>query len=141
MENISEILDTFDPNTWGIVPYEYRVYLDNNAQQWAIVDEIDYQWAIEYRWNIKRCRYFKEYARRAISTYHEDGTRKGSQTYYLHIEIMKRTGKIPPTAFHKIVDHRNGNSLDCRRHNLRWATPRMNAMNICGQMAYDLVED
>jgi HNH endonuclease len=115
--------------------------LDANAQYYAIVDEIDYQWAIEYRWNIKRCKRLKEYARRAISTYHDDGSRKGSQSVYLHIEIMKRTGKQQPTVFHKIVDHRNGNSLDCRRYNLRWATPRMNNMNIRGQMAYDLVED
>ena len=61
---------------------------------------------------------------------------------WLHKEVLKRTGVLPPTPLHRIGDHKNGNRLDNRRDNLRWATPQMNAMNTHGfitkQMEFDL---
>lgn len=44
---------------------------------------------------------------------------------YLHREIVQ-----PPDKF--VVDHADGNTLDCRRHNLRIATGRQNSGNYSG---------
>lgn len=119
-----------DPN------WEYRIYGDDRASVWAVVDEVDYQWAIQWRWNPKRFR-GKVYLRRAVNKYAE-GVRIGAATLYLHIEIMRRSGVIPLSDQHVLVDHRNGDSLDCRRHNLRWATSSINRINRGGSHAHDL---
>jgi len=137
------LLDFFDPNTWQCEPHEFRIYLDDRATHWAVVDEEDYHWAIRWRWNLKQSggrRGFKPYARRAVSTYYPDGSRLGSDSVYLHIEIMKRSGVPPPSPNHILVDHRNGKSLNCRRSNLRWATYGMNNQNVNGRYAADLEE-
>ena len=124
-------LDIFNPNNWDALrhAHECRIYLDDNATNYVILDEVDYLWAIQWRWNLLRYhsggRAEKWYARRAISLYN-DGVRCGTQTVLLHIEIMKRTGIEPPTPAHTLVDHLNDKSLDCRRVNLQWATHAMN---------------
>lgn len=125
------MLDWADPNTWDLTPRVCRIYGDDNAQVEALVDEEDYQYLIRYRWNPKLTK-GKIYLRRAISTYHSEGGRAGSATIYLHVEIMKRKGVEPPCSEHVLVDHRNGNSLDCRRSNLRWSTKTMNNRNRFG---------
>ncbi len=48
------------------------------------------------------------------------------QTVWLHREILLRKGDLPPSPAHIIADHENGDELDCRRSNLRWATHEMN---------------
>lgn len=43
--------------------------------------------------------------------------------FYLHRAVLK-----PPNGVH--VDHKNGDGLDCRRENLRFASYAQNAMNV-----------
>lgn len=129
-------LDPFDPRFWDIdVPHECRIYGDDHANIWALVDAVDYQWAIKWLWRPKLSR-----GGRKVYLYRTacgNGLRRSA---YLHVEIMRRTEIIPPSKFHTITDHRNGNSLDCRRANLRWATPSMNRRNLFGAYPNDLLE-
>lgn len=56
----------------------------------------------------------------------------GKRLLWLHKEVLIRAGVPQPSPLHRIGDHKNGVRLDCRRSNLRWATPKMNANNIHG---------
>lgn len=121
-------------------PHEFRIYGDDMAQTWAVVDEIDYQWALQWKWSPKWSRGGRKcYLRRngQVGSGAKDRTRK---TFWLHVEIHKRSGIVQPSPLHSIVDHRNGQSFNCRRSNLRWATHTMNARNINGNEPYDLEE-
>lgn len=121
-------------------PHEFRIYGDDLAQTWAIVDEIDYHWAIQWLWSIKWSRGGRKcYLRRnqQIGTKREG---RIQQTIWLHVEIHKRTGIKPPSSAHHIVDHRDGDSFNCRRSNFRWATHSMNSLNRFGKLPYDLEE-
>jgi len=122
-------VDFFDPNTWSLEDtHEYRIYLDDRAQTWALVDAEDYWYFSQWKWHAnkphKRRFGKKVYARRSLS----NGARYKAPEY-LHVAIHKRTGSIPPSLFHTLVDHENGNELDCRRKNLRWATVQENNKN------------
>lgn len=141
----SDDLDPWDPNNWDTLHLrelqrEHRIYLDDRGAEYAIVDPIDYQWAVQWRWNALRDKSGNVYARRAVSET-VGGVRLRTSTAYLHVEIQKRTKKQRPSRFHVLVDHRNGKSLDCRRSNLRWATPSMNTRNQWGRTPRDLADD
>ena len=118
------LLDPFDPNSWGDdPPHEFRIYGDDNAQTWCVVDEEDYLWACRRRWHINephpgragKKRYFRSRA----------GWRKGGAEY-LHVAIMKRTGIPPPGPEWTWTDHIDDDEFNCRRSNLQWATPATN---------------
>lgn len=126
--------DFLDPNTWDILlfaPHEHRIYLDDTLEVYAIVDEIDYAWAVQWRWCAKRDPNGKVYARRAQGV-NRGGKRLKTFTVYLHVEIMKRMRKRRKSKMQVLVDHRNGRSLDCRRDNLRHATYQQNNANLFG---------
>ena len=61
---------------------------------------------------------------------------------WMHKIVLLRAVGPPPTPAHRIGDHLDGNTLNNRRDNLRWATPQMNARNIHGfavkQLSLDL---
>lgn len=109
---------------------EFRIYgRDHDETFYAIVDEIDYQWALKWKWSEKWSRgHTKVYLRRVFSE--GSGIARRQTTVWLHREICWRRWGPPPDEFHTMADHRNGDELDCRRKNLKWATPSMNARNI-----------
>lgn len=126
-----------DPNTIDFTAPERRIYGDDNAQVYAVVDEEDYWHFTKYKWTTKKSRGGPEgkfYLRRAVGE-NANNIRLRTYTLYLHIEIMKRKDLERPCSAHTLVDHRDGKSLNCRRSNLRWATPTMNNRNRFGSAA------
>lgn len=88
------------------------------------VDYDDWVYFNEWKWKTKR-------SKRSTKLYffRTPGSRNGvHRTIYLHIEIMKRKQMMPRRR--RIVDHVNGDSLDCRRENLRWVTHKQNMINM-----------
>lgn len=134
--------DPFDPRCWSIEEPEGRIYLNDHLEPFVSLDYEDYLWACKWRWSIKHSRGENLiYAYRTLTEGSiKDGTRR-KRSLYLHVEIMKRSGILPPSEKHTIVDHRDSNTLNCRRRNLRWATPSMNAKNRNGRCPQDLFEE
>jgi hypothetical protein len=154
------MLDFLDPNTWSLAePYEFRIYGDDNAQTWAVVDEVDYHFLIRWKWswttpnktsNTGKKRYLRRnFEYQLESPYVASGTYINPETGYevrarkprvqqtlrLHTVIMIRTGIVPPTPKHELVDHLDGDETNCKRYNLRWSTHQMNAHNQYGRHA------
>lgn len=57
---------------------------------------------------------------------------EGGVLVFLHKEVLRWAGVEPASALHVIGDHENGDSMDNRRGNLRWATHAENAKNRFG---------
>lgn len=130
-----EIVDIFDPRLWAPLPTYRRLYLDAHCETYAIVDEEDYQWAVQSLWSITPNSTKKKYY--ATRMTRQRGENRQTKLY-LHKEIMWRVGP-PPTYKHTMVDHLDGDSLNCRRSNLRWATPSENRANYYGIAALQRV--
>ena len=95
--------------------YEFRrIYLGEG--EWTIVEPTDYYRFGNMKWSIegKNNRFY------AVCNVKIEPEQ--TKTIRLHREIMK-----PPR--HLLVDHRNGDTLDNRRANLRWATHAQNMHN------------
>ena len=80
--------------------------------KFAIVDAEDYEELSKYKWHVMKCRR-TEYAAR-YST---------SRKYILMHRVLLNA---PP---HRLVDHRDGNGLNNRKHNLRLCTHQENLYN------------
>jgi hypothetical protein len=95
--------------------YDYRrIYLGEG--EWAILDQQDYYRLCNFKWHVNGTN-GKFYAVRQIKV-----DNKHTKRMYLHREIMNA-----PKGF--VVDHKDGNSFDNRRVNLRLATRSQNSCN------------
>jgi hypothetical protein len=98
-----------------------RVWLDVDAGIYAVVSDEDYAWALQWCWQITWDRHKrKAYATRSTT---EDGRRI---KIYLHKAVLGRSGKVQPGEDFTMGDHQDGDSLNCQRDNLEWATPSQN---------------
>lgn len=129
--------DDWDPNVlFKPCEQEFRLWLDDRGHRFVVVDEIDYHWAVKWRWAAKPDKHGnKFYAYRTFNGV--GGVRK---SLFLHVEILKRYKPVRPSPAHVIGDHRDGYEWNCRRKNLRWATASMNRRNIRGACPDDLAE-
>lgn len=81
------------------------------------IKEMDLHWHLRY--DVKTEGYYAK----ATETYYDNEKRK-QRSIYLHIEIMKSN-----TSEKEYVDHKNHNTLDNRKDNLRITTFQKNTMN------------
>jgi hypothetical protein len=121
-------LDPFDPLGWPAAPDPQRkLFLsDTNDSLFALIDAQDWDWIRANRWHCKSDGRTKRYVCR------QQRLHGGKRSIYLHIEVMRVAGVIQPSPAHVLVDHLDGNGLNCCRSNLRWATPSENSMNLYG---------
>lgn len=100
----------------------------------GVVDDRDYEWAMQYKWfctfSLKN-KTKKGYAARSKVI---DG-KKG--LIWLHKEVLTRWHGPHPIGQH-IGDHLDGDSLNCRLGNLRWASFQDNARNKFGFLSRQL---
>lgn len=126
IEKTAERLECWPPSV--DTPPPRQIFLNADCTIFALVSACDYEWAIRWRWKWVWDRTkTKRYAKRTPRISNGDGTSR-SINIYLHKEICSRKGP-PPSEAHTIGDHQNGESLDCQRDNLEWATRSQNRRN------------
>jgi hypothetical protein len=104
------------PTPWRLLLLSERLHI------WTLIDAEDWPWVIECRWNYgwHNKTPWKYYAKRNVGP--------ARSTVYLHREILTRV-EASGAGDGMHGDHINGQSLDNRRCNLRWATPTDNRRN------------
>ena len=90
-------------------------YIPLTQGKFAIVDAEDYDWLSQYKW----------YASKQGTSFYACRV-KGSTTVSMHREIMKAPKGL-------MCDHKNHNSLDNRKSNLRLCTRAQNQYNKCAK--------
>lgn len=109
-------------------PHEFRIYADDMAQVWAVVDEVDYHWAIRWKWHINKPHPRRNGKKQYFCRSNGSGGRRRGSRIYLHIEIMKRAEIHKPDVEHIYGGHLDDNEWNCKRDNLAWITPRKNRL-------------
>lgn len=105
-------------------PNDQIRYIALTRGKFAIVDAEDYERFGRFKWFASGPEKYP-YAVRAI--YFKGGEKI---TLYLHREIIIASGGEAAKNGRILVDHINGNVLDDRKVNLRWATKSENAANM-----------
>ncbi len=143
---MTDFNDNFEPLASCPMPYGI-VWLDPDENIYAIVDLVDLEFAQGWIWTAVKSksgprRVEKWYARRTVSiSTGEQGARRASRrtiNIWLHKEILLRAKGPPPSKSATIGDHGSGQSLDCRRRNLRWSTHSENRRNLFGSATHQL---
>lgn len=88
----------------------------------AFVDDDDYERLSQVRWSVDTCRPGYQRAFRNVRIPGEALSSRKRQLQYLHREVLHNPAGV-------VVDHINGNGLDCRKENLRTAEVRENIRN------------
>lgn len=126
------LVDPFDPRYINFDHGPHFIWGDPHGEVLARVDAEDYGFLSQWCWGVTWDKHGrKPYLRRTGS----DNGR--SFTIYLHKVVMERKGVVQP-PHHIIADHEDGDTLNCTRANLHWATPSMNRKNIRGQRSMRL---
>lgn len=126
-------VDFFDPRTWEPEEDCKRIWLDPNNGIFCIVDNVDYLWALQWTWKAVADKTGKKFY--AVRQTRLHGAKGPQTTVYMHKVILERKGDRQPTEKHTIGDHLDGESLNNRRDNLRWATRSENNKNLYGVAA------
>lgn len=116
-----------DPVDLSRTPWR-RIWLSSREPVWTLVDAEDFGWISANVWNVwhagnGRGDSWMKYAKRNVG--------RERSTVRMHREIMIAADPGRDDAFlaAHFVDHINGQTLDNRRCNLRWATKRENIAN------------
>lgn len=104
-----------------------RVMLSARENIWCLVDAADLPWISENVWNVWHA---GNNRRDSGMLYAKRNTGPARATVRLHREILIAADPRPDAflAAH-FADHANGQTLDNRRANLRWATKAENNIN------------
>lgn len=97
------------------------VNVPTTKNMFAIVDAIDAPEVLKFNWTASKSKTDLTYYAAA----HVTVAKNKYSTVPLHKFIAQRMG----LAVHKVIDHENRDSLDCRRHNLREALGSANRAN------------
>lgn len=119
-------LPDLDGNLLQLESHEFRIYGDDNAQTWVVVDQEDYQWAIQWKWHFNKPHPNRNGSKHYLVRSNGSGGRRRGKKFIFHLEIMKRKGVPPPDEEHTLVAHIDDDEYNCRRSNLEWTTPKKN---------------
>lgn len=124
--------------------HEYRIYGGADLEVYAVVDAQDYTILTRHKWLTKPSRtgqnfyLFRNQQRLTApegSKYESPitgklvrGRNRVQMNTFLHHDVMRLAGRPRPSDGH-LLDHRDGNGLNCRRHNLRWVSTLFNFWN------------